>query len=174
MWTFVRHGETDWNAAGRLQGRTDIDLNDVGRQQARVAAQQLQGQRWDAVWASPLGRTIETAEIIADVLGLPAPHTHAGLVERSYGDGEGAFVKDRKQFVGEAERPEEVVARGLIALDDLYELHANDHLIIVSHGSFIRYMLDHITGIPTDRVENAEAKEFVYTPSIPAAYPAGS
>ena len=103
---------------------------------------------------------VETAEIIADVLGLPAPHTHAGLVERSYGDGEGAFVKDRKQFVGEAERPEEVVARGLIALDDLYELHANDHLIIVSHGSFIRYMLDHITGIPTDRVENAEAKEF--------------
>ncbi|NQD89088.1 histidine phosphatase family protein, partial [Paenarthrobacter sp. CM16] len=61
----VRHGQTDWNAERRLQGSTDIPLNDVGREQAREAVAFLSDQQWDTVVASPLSRAAETAEIIA-------------------------------------------------------------------------------------------------------------
>ena len=66
----VRHGETDWNRENRFQGHADPPLNDVGRSQARELAETLLGEGASAVYASPLRRARETAEIIAAVLGL--------------------------------------------------------------------------------------------------------
>lgn len=60
----VRHGETDWNATGRYQGRTDIELNDVGIEQARMAAKKWSATHIDAVLASPLKRAHRTAELL--------------------------------------------------------------------------------------------------------------
>src|SRR5690554_970725 len=85
----VRHGETDWNFEHRIQGATDIPLNDTGRQQARRTGRLLASRKWDAIVASPLSRAFDTASIIAEEIGLPAPTALAGIVERNYGDAEG-------------------------------------------------------------------------------------
>lgn len=85
----VRHGETDWNREMRIQGRTDIPLNNTGRQQAQDAASALENQGWTAVYSSPLSRAHETAQIIADHLGLGEVRVRDDLVERDYGGAEG-------------------------------------------------------------------------------------
>ena len=60
MLAFMRHGETDWNRAMRFQGRTDVPLNETGRQQARDAAQRMldEGESWDAVVTPPLSLSL--------------------------------------------------------------------------------------------------------------------
>ena len=78
----VRHGETDWNRQHRIQGLTDIPLNETGRAQARATGRLLSRRSFDGIYASPLDRAMETARIIADELGLPAPEPVEGLVER--------------------------------------------------------------------------------------------
>ena len=67
----VRHGETDWNRQRRIQGLTDIPLNDTGRAQAEAAAALIERSEWDLVVSSTLGRARETAAILARGLGLP-------------------------------------------------------------------------------------------------------
>jgi probable phosphoglycerate mutase len=81
----VRHGETDWNAEGVLQGWVDVPLNDRGRHQARELAASLAGAGIEAIHTSPLGRSLETAQIVAGRLGLPPPSPHEGLKERNFG-----------------------------------------------------------------------------------------
>ena len=75
----VRHGETDWNTAGILQGWLDVPINERGRMQARELAQAFAGSRFAWVYTSPLSRASETAEIIAALLRLPPPVWHDGL-----------------------------------------------------------------------------------------------
>jgi len=85
----ARHGETDWNAERRLQGRTDTPLNSTGRQQAAKLAERLKGVRLDAVYSSTLSRSRETAEIArGDVPMKSLP----GLTERNHGKFEGKLV----------------------------------------------------------------------------------
>ncbi|QCI65069.1 histidine phosphatase family protein [Phreatobacter stygius] len=92
---FVRHGETDWNAEGRLQGQRDIPLNDLGRVQAEEVAgvlTRLNGRFEDlAYWASPLSRARETMELMRIRLGLAAKayRTDDRLKEIAFGDWEG-------------------------------------------------------------------------------------
>ena len=85
----VRHGETEWNRLRRIQGLTDIPLNDTGREQARRTGMLLTRRPIARVYASPLGRARETAEIIARELGLSEPELRDALVERNYGAAEG-------------------------------------------------------------------------------------
>lgn len=88
----ARHGQTAWNAVGKLQGGTDIPLNELGRDQARVVGRQLAGSRIDHVWASDLARARETAALIAAELELPeprAPRIEPLLRERAFGVFEG-------------------------------------------------------------------------------------
>ena len=68
---YVRHGETDWNLQGRMQGQTNIPLNEPGREQARQAAGLLVDLPIVAMVASPLDRAPETATIIQESLGVP-------------------------------------------------------------------------------------------------------
>jgi uncharacterized phosphatase len=85
----VRHGETDWNRARRIQGSTDIPLNQTGRDQAAVTGALLASRKWDGVYASPRARAFETGAIIAEQLGLPAPEAVPEVAERRYGEAEG-------------------------------------------------------------------------------------
>ena len=85
---YLRHGETDWNAAGRAQGRSDIPLNTRGRGQAEDAAASLATVRVDAIVASPLRRAHETASLVGARLGLSVATAPLGQ-EVSFGDHEG-------------------------------------------------------------------------------------
>ena len=72
--TFIRHGQTADNVAGILQGHRDTPLDEIGRQQARMAAERLSNQTIDAIFASDLSRAFETAQIIGDAVGVtPVP-----------------------------------------------------------------------------------------------------
>ncbi|MFL4995564.1 MAG: histidine phosphatase family protein [Microvirga sp.] len=97
---FIRHGETDWNLEGRLQGQKDIPLNDVGRVQAEEAARKLEAlvPHFEdlAYVASPMTRTRETMEILRTTLGLH-PEVYRlddRLVELTFGTWEGMTWKE--------------------------------------------------------------------------------
>lgn len=90
---FLRHGETDWNAEGRSQGRTDIPLNTVGLMQARRAALAMVDRGVVTIVSSPLSRALHTAEIVAEALNLPVS-TDADLQEVSFGAEEGKPMGD--------------------------------------------------------------------------------
>lgn len=85
----TRHGETTWNAIGRLQGVTDIELNDVGRVQARALAASFGASDITSVWTSDLSRARETGAIIAAALGLSEPRIDPELRECNFGVFEG-------------------------------------------------------------------------------------
>lgn len=143
----VRHGETDWNRARRIQGRTDIPLNDTGRAQARAAGRLLARRRWDAVLSSPLGRARETAQLIAAELGLPEPVVVEGVTERDYGAAEGLDFTEVDARFGEGaavpgrESRDAVAARVVPALLEVAAAHPGQSLVVVSHGGAIRAAL---------------------------------
>lgn len=91
---FLRHGETDWNAEGRSQGRTDIALNKVGLAQAERAARTLVGQGIATIVASPLSRARVTAEMVGERLNLPIAAFDDDLQEVSFGEQEGEPMGD--------------------------------------------------------------------------------
>jgi uncharacterized phosphatase len=144
----VRHGETDWNAQRRIQGVTDIPLNDIGREQARVTGELLSRREWDGIFASPLSRAFETASIIAGEVGLPTPTALPAIVERNYGEAEGLdWQQIEARFPGNMDVPgrethDEVALRVLPALIDLAVAHHGENLIVVSHGGVIRSVLN--------------------------------
>lgn len=161
--TLIRHGETEWNRAGRIQGTSDIPLNDTGRQQARDTAAILL-DRMDpslpvAVASSDLVRARETAQIIADELDLPAPHTYPDLRERAYGEAEGMTGDDIQARWGTrhasdvpgAEPWPHVRRRAVRGVRqvarDVRRLTAPGaaSVIVVSHGALIRELVRHIS-----------------------------
>ncbi|MDW5327353.1 histidine phosphatase family protein [Plantactinospora sp. KLBMP9567] len=91
-----RHGNTDWNAANRVQGQLDIPLNDLGREQAAEAAPLLSALRPDAIVASDLRRAADTAAALAALTGLPV-RTDARLRERFYGQWQGLLMTEVAQ-----------------------------------------------------------------------------
>ena len=88
----VRHGETAWNAEGRLQGQIDIPLNAAGRAQAEATAARLAAHRFDALYSSDLSRALETAAPAATLLGLQTRPTPS-LRERQFGGFQGLTHK---------------------------------------------------------------------------------
>lgn len=143
----VRHGETDWNSQRRIQGTTDIPLNDTGREQAARTGRLLARRDWNAVIASPLSRAFETASIIAAELGLPEPTADDRLVERNYGEAEGLdFAEMQRLFPGDTpvpgrEKRSAIATRASRALMDIAHTHPNEAVIVVSHGGLIRSVL---------------------------------
>ncbi|MFP7760423.1 histidine phosphatase family protein [Marisediminicola sp. LYQ85] len=144
----VRHGETDWNAARRVQGSTDIPLNDTGRAQAARTGRLLARRSWHAVVASPLSRAWETATIIAEAAGAPSPERLDAIVERAYGEAEGLdyLTLDERFPAGIAvpgrESREQVVARALPALTALAAGRPRQRIIVVTHGGVIRALVN--------------------------------
>jgi len=156
---FIRHGQTEWNARGLLQGSSDIPLNDTGRLQAVDALMTLRSKPWDAVVSSPLVRARETAQIIADGLGTPLGAAYPRLVERDYGPLEGtsaAAAIERwpsRDYPG-AEALDSVAARGVAALTRIAADFPDRAVLVVCHGTIIRYTLARLAGRPVPGIDN--------------------
>ncbi|MDI4570616.1 histidine phosphatase family protein [Bacillus altitudinis] len=159
----VRHGETDWNAAKRIQGRTDIPLNDTGKWQAEQTGLYLKDAQWDVVISSPLSRAKETAHLILQ-------HVHAPLVimddfiERDYGDAEGMSFEERQKLFPNKQYPnmEPLSAlqdRMLEGIEKVRATYPDQRVLIVAHGAAIHALLtslaDEHMGIKDTRLENA-------------------
>jgi probable phosphoglycerate mutase len=167
----ARHGETDWNLAGRWQGATDVPLNARGREQASDLAVRLRHHPIGAVASSDLVRARMTAEVVAELLGLPFVGAFAELRERGYGAFEGLTRTECQERHPEvfaalapgalleppgAEPRDEVAARMSTSLDALTRRHGHREraLLVVSHGGAIRTFLHHTTGKMVPPVPN--------------------
>ena len=151
----VRHGETDWNADGRLQGHTDRPLNEYGRRQARELASRLAGEGADALYASDLARARETAEIVGVELGLPVV-LDADLRERNWGTWEGLTPSERDAVEFEGESHEEHRERIMRAVRRIAERHPGQRVVVVTHGGSMRRIQAAVMGVALPVVANCE------------------
>ncbi|HEU5243520.1 MAG TPA: histidine phosphatase family protein [Gaiellaceae bacterium] len=150
----VRHGETDWNADGRLQGQTDRPLSDFGRRQARRLAGELDGEEFEAIYSSDLARARETAEILGEQLELVVA-LDRDLREKDWGTWEGltAVERDRVEFVGESIEAHQ--ERILHALRRISERHPGEgRVLVVTHGGSMRRVQTAALGMALPVVEN--------------------
>lgn len=164
----ARHGETAWNALGRLQGHTDIPLNDNGRAQARALAAGVASTGIAAIVTSDLARARETGEIVATALGLAAPVIEPGLRERRFGVFEGltrdecathhpeAWRAWEERTGGPADSEPRAAAIARMA-EALARIAASDGgpALVVSHGGVMRLWLMEILGEDVRGIANA-------------------
>lgn len=140
----IRHGITDWNTEGKAQGHSDIPLNEQGRQQAQLLSERMKGETWDYIYASDLGRAIETASAVSKVTGIEVI-TDERLREMNCGLIEGTTEADRVKKWGYGwsrlelgmESHEDVMTRGLAVLNDIAKRHPNQKVLVVSHGALL-------------------------------------
>lgn len=161
----VRHGESEWNAAGDLYcGRTDIGLSSLGKKQAADAGEFLREVTFDAAYASPLIRARDTAEIILGDRGLPV-ETDERIFEGDFGEWEGRAKKD---FIAEdpdswnnwmanpwetragrsGETAKEMYERAAAFFKEMASKHPDDTLLVVAHNNTIRFFLAGVLGMP--------------------------
>jgi len=165
MLYIMRHGKTDWNALHKLQGRTDIALNDEGRSMARKANEEYKNVHIDVCYCSPLIRAYETAQILIGDREIPII-TDERLVEMSFGEYEGiansfeipdcpinVLFQNPEQYVesvGGAETFEELFARTGEFLKEVIEpqLQAGKDVLIVGHGAMNASIVCQIKDLP--------------------------
>jgi broad specificity phosphatase PhoE len=166
----VRHGATVLSAEDRFAGATDVALSDEGREQTRRLAQRLSGEKIGAIFASPLGRTVETAQILAKPHKLEV-QTRDGLREISHGRWEQLTRREvEERFPEEAAEWEKdpytfapvggesglaVTARALPVLIDLVRKHPAQNIIVVSHKATIRLLLSSLLGFDPRRYRDS-------------------
>ncbi|GAA0431085.1 putative phosphoglycerate mutase [Actinoplanes campanulatus] len=167
-----RHGNTDWNAGARVQGQTDVPLNDLGRRQAVDAAELLVRMRPAAIVASDLSRAADTAAALAALTGL-AISTDERLRERHFGEWQGLTMAEVA-----AQRPEEharwtagadVIGGGVETLEDLGK-RVSDALqdaarqappggtvVVATHGAAARQGVGHLLGWGREQLRTLRA-----------------
>ena len=140
----VRHGKTDWNVKGLLQGATDIDLNEEGINQARELAKNLDFSKIDICFCSPLKRTKQTAEILVGnklkIIYDPM------IVERGFGDYEGKpidfdLIEQQWNY-----KLNDSSSRSKQFLDKIKKEYPDKTILIISHGSFIKTLHFNLIG----------------------------
>ena len=131
----ARHGETVDNAAQIMQGQTQGQLNDIGRQQAEQLRNELADKQFDAVIASDLYRSVETAEIVAGPHRLPVVTTPL-LRERDWGSFTGRFIPSLKDepWPDDIESLDALLARAARFLDFVRRDYAGKRVLAVGHG----------------------------------------
>ncbi|MGH7116829.1 MAG: histidine phosphatase family protein [Stellaceae bacterium] len=176
-----RHGETDWNREGRLQGHTDVPLNPIGLAQAEALAQRLLPHRLETILSSDLARALTTGRIIAEALGLPLT-SDPGLRETNVGAAEGLLWAEAKARFG-AELTERwyaedaafpggetgpaTLARGLAALRRFAAARPYRRIGVSTHGAMLRQLVRHALppGSPPLRAPNTALFIMDYDPA---------
>lgn len=145
----IRHGSTAWNKEGRVQGHTDNPLDEEGLHQAAAIADRLSGETWDYIYSSDLLRARQTAEVIAERLGIPVTGLVPGIREMNGGLIEGTTESERVERWGsewkgmdmELESDQSGQLRGSRAIEDLAARHPGSKILVVSHGAILRSTL---------------------------------
>lgn len=181
----IRHGETAWNALGRIQGHTDIGLNDNGHAQAQQVAQALSGEALDAIYSSDLQRAWQTAQAIAAVTAAPL-HAEPGLRERCFGSFEGssfAQIAQQQPQAAELWRKRDVQfappdggesllqlhERIAAAVQRVAAAHIGGHIALVAHGGVLDMLYrlatrQHLQAPRTWQLPNAAINRLLWTP----------
>lgn len=157
----VRHGETAWNAEGRVQGQTDIPLNPTGLAQARAVAAVLGSEKFDTIYSSDLTRVRQTAEPTAKALGMTV-NIDAALRERHYGmfetltyaevkvkhPEEYARFRDKELDYGfrTGETLRAFNERCLSCIDRIVHKHAGQRVLVFTHGGVLEMVYRHAKG----------------------------
>lgn len=152
----VRHGFTLWNGDGKLQGKQDTELSDIGRTQGRILGERLKSVPIKKIYSSPLKRAYETASIINSFLKVPI-ECKDGLMEMSFGDWEGStwdYIKNnhphfptwnKDRFVCKTPNGEsykDTLDRALSTLKEICSNNDEDsNILIVSHGALIKTLI---------------------------------
>jgi broad specificity phosphatase PhoE len=172
----VRHGATPLTAEDRFSGADGVDLSDEGRAQVARLAERLAGEPIRAVYASPLGRTLETASLLAGPHGL-TPILRDGLREISHGHWEGlkraevesrfrdeyqAWETDPFTFAPQGgESGVAVLARALPVIREVVVSHQGERVLVVSHKATLRLLLSSLLGFDArgyrDRLDQSPA-----------------
>ena len=164
----VRHGETDWNRIHRLQGRSDLPLNQKGRDQACALALGLKDQTLTAIYSSPLARAVETANLVKVFHPSVPLFEEEGLAEMNLGEFEGMeagrwlvehadFIKSWRETPASVRMPggenlQEVQARAIHTLERIVKLYPMEStLLLCSHNFVNRTILCYALKIPLDR-----------------------
>jgi broad specificity phosphatase PhoE len=165
----ARHGETDWNKAGRWQGHTDVSLNEAGRLQAHALGQSVLARGIVQVHASDLARAKETGEIVARLLGVPAATPDPALRERGFGAFAGLTREEcelrfpdewQRYRAGDGSSPpggeprQQVVERMRAGLQAMVADGLDGPRLAVSHGGAMRLLVMSITGEMPPPLEN--------------------
>ena len=162
----MRHGKTDWNAEYRLQGRTDIPLNEEGREMARVAAEKYKDVPFDVAYVSPLQRAAETAQIFLQGRDVPI-HYDDRLLEMCFGKYDGwdhiyqkpdcpiyAMFMDPAHYVAEdgAESFEQLFERTGEFLREVAEplVKEGKNVLIVGHGAMNTSIINRYRNVPLE------------------------
>ena len=181
----IRHGETAWNALGRIQGHTDIGLNDNGHAQAQQVAQALSGEALDAIYSSDLQRAWQTAQAIAAVTAAPL-HAEPGLRERCFGSFEGssfAQIAQQQPQAAQLWRKRDVQfappdggesllqlqERIAAAVQRVAAAHIGGHIALVAHGGVLDMLYrlatrQHLQAPRTWQLPNAAINRLLWTP----------
>ena len=162
---FVRHGETDWNVELRMQGQIDLALNARGEAQAAAVGRYFERGCVDALYSSDLLRARQTAQPIAQALGLAAVFVpelrerHFGRcegltfaeIEARYGEDARAIVSRDPDYVSPGgESRTQHVARVLACVAELVERHGGQTIVVVTHGGVLDVVYRRVHGLPPE------------------------
>ena len=172
---FIRHGQTVWNVANKICGATDIELTDLGRQQAAETGKLIKerGIEADEIIYSPLIRAKDTALIISDICGIPA-REEIRLKEQNFGKYESTprngaeFQEAKKSFINHFESGETMLHLAQRIYNLLDELSKDDKIyLLVAHNGIVRCVNSYFYDMTNEEygnygISNCELKEYEF------------
>lgn len=165
----MRHGQTDWNVQKKIQGQSDIKLNEEGRKQALAAKEKVKQFHFDLIISSPLSRAKQTAELVKEE-NTPIIYSQS-LVERGFGELEGevldlGILEEREKYYTtkkQVESIEHLCQRITDFLEEIQEKQAGKKILLVTHGGVTKAIQYYFTGIlKSANFQNGEIREYDY------------